>query len=307
MKKIFITGITGFVGQNLHPYLSADFECVGISRESDASKNRIDYNTYFNSSDLGYGTIHLAGKAHDLKKTSNDNEYFEVNFELTKKIYDKFLQDDQSEVFIYLSSVKAAKDTVEGILTENDQPTPVTPYGKSKLMAEEYILKNLPTNHKRVYILRPCMIHGPGNKGNMNLLYGFASKGLPYPMAAYQNKRSFLSVDNLSFVIKELLLNTVPSGVYNVADDEPLSTNQVIELMAQSLNVKPKLLAVPKGIIGLIAKVGDVLKLPINTERLDKMTENYVVGNHKIKKAIQKDLPLSVQEGLLITFNSFKK
>lgn len=307
MQKILITGITGFVGQNLESYLSKDFECVGISRKSDATKNITDYNTYFNSSELGFAIIHLAGKAHDLKKTSNDNEYFEVNFELTKKIYDKFLQDSQSEVFIYLSSVKAVKDSVAGVLTENDQPTPVTPYGKSKLMAEEYILKNLPTNHKRVYILRPCMIHGPGNKGNMNLLYGFASKGLPYPMAAYQNQSSFLSVDNLSFVIKELLIYKVPSGVYNVADDQALSTNQVIELMAHSLNTKPKLLAVPKRIINAIARMGDHLKLPINSERLNKMTENYVVSNHKIKTAIQKELPLSVQQGLLVTFNSFKK
>ena len=159
---------------------------------------------------------------------------------------------------------------------------------------------------KRVYILRPCMIHGPGNKGNLNLLYKMVSKGLPWPLGSFDNKRSFCSIDNLMFIIKELInREDIPSGVYNVADDEVLSTNEVISLLALSQNKKPKIWILPKGLINVLAKLGDLLRLPLTTERLQKLTESYMVSNLKIKSAIGKNLQVSATEGLLKTFNSF--
>ncbi len=306
MDNILVTGITGFVGQNLAPFLAKNkYNVTGIVRKPNGS-NQIGYENIdtqvWNSSKA---IVHLAGKAHDLKKTSDDNEYFTVNTELTKSLFDQFLKSD-CEIFIYMSSVKAAADSVEGLLNEEVLPTPITPYGKSKQLAEQYILSQSLPQNKRMYILRPCMIHGPGNKGNLNLLYSFASKGVPYPLAAYDNKRSFLSVDNLSFVIKELIEKKVPSGIYNVSDNEALSTNQVVSMIAQSLGKKPSLLPIPKEIMNFVAKVGGVLKLPINTERLGKMTENYQVSNAKLVNNLGVQLPLSTKEGLLITFKSFK-
>ncbi len=180
-------------------------------------------------------------------------------------------------------------------------------YGKSKLAAENYILsKEIPKN-KRVYILRPCMIHGPNNKGNLNLLYSFVSKGIPYPFGKFENKRSFVSVDNLCFVINELIDNkNIASGIYNIADDESLSTNQLVSIIGDVVNKKAKILNVPKSLVKLIAKVGDVLPLPVNSERLQKLTENYEVSNLKIKKAMQKNLPLSAEKGLKKQLHHFK-
>ena len=195
---------------------------------------------------------------------------------------------------------------IEGVLTEDTNSNPVTVYGKSKLAAENYILsKEIPKN-KRVYIVRPCMIHGPNNKGRLNLLYSFVSKGVPYPFGKYQNKRSFVSVDNLCFIINELLDNkNVSSGIYNIADDESLSTNQLVSIIGDVVNKKAKILNVPKSLVKLIAKVGDVLPLPVNSERLQKLTENYEVSNLKIKKAMQKNLPLSAEKGFKKTIASF--
>jgi nucleoside-diphosphate-sugar epimerase len=115
-------------------------------------------------------------------------------------LYDQFLQS-KAKKFIYISCVKAAADTVDGVLTEDVLPNPVTAYGKSKLMAENYISANIPAD-KQVYILRSCMIHGPGNKGNLNLLHGIVKKGISYPFGAFKNVRSFLSIENICFVIK---------------------------------------------------------------------------------------------------------
>ena len=249
--------------------------------------------------------IHLAGKAHDLKNTSEDNDYFEVNTELTKRLFDKFLVSD-CEVFIYMSSVKAIADVVDGVLTEDVIPNPKTVYGKSKLAAEVYILsKEIPKN-KRIYILRPCMIHGPNNKGNLNLLYSFVCKGIPYPFGKYINKRSFVSVDNLCFIINELIDNTkIESGIYNIADDVSLSTIDLVQIMSEVLNKPIRILKLPVLFVWSLAKIGDFLSIPINSERLQKLTENYEVSNLKIKKAIKKNLPLSSTEGIKKTVTSF--
>jgi nucleoside-diphosphate-sugar epimerase len=301
-SKVFITGINGFVGRNLQPYLTKDFDIKGISR-----KGKPDSLTYkaFLEENIAYDAIiHLAGKAHDLQGTSNDKEYYDVNYELTRRLYDQFLQS-KAEKFIYISSVKAVADTVEGVLTEDDVPNPVTAYGKSKLMAENYILANMPAD-KQVFILRPCMIHGPGNKGNLNLLHGIVTKGIPYPLGAFKNVRSFLSVENLCFVINELLVQkNIPSGVYQVADDLSLSTNKVIELIGDSMGTQSRIWNVPCAWVTMAARLGNHLGLPLNTHRLQKLTESYVVGNAKIKHAIGKELPVKIEEGLLRTFRSF--
>lgn len=297
--SIHISGSTGFVGLNLKHYLSSEgYDTAPIDLRDSGT---ISFPPQTKA------IIHLAGKAHDLKKASHPAEYYEINTALSKKVFDAFLISD-AEVFITLSSVKAVADSVKGILTEDAMPNPQTHYGKSKLLAEQYILsKPLPTK-KRVYILRPCMIHGPSNKGNLNLLYTTISKRIPWPLAAFDNQRSFLSINNLCFVIKALIeRKDIPSGIYQVADDLPLSTNQVIELIAKALDFKPLLWRIPKGIITGISSVGDVLGLPLNTERLQKLTENYVVSNQKIKKALKEDLPLSSSDGILKTIRSFKK
>ena len=297
--RVAITGATGFVGINLHGYLRS-------SHKLDALSTRYKSNQQFEI--IADAIIHLAGKAHDLKKVYNPQDYYDANYELTKQLFNAFLVSN-AKVFIFMSTVKAVADEVKGkILKEDEIPNPKTHYGISKQQAEKYILsKELPEG-KRVYILRPCMIHGPGNKGNLNLLYQLVAKGLPWPLGAFENQRSFLSVENLCFVIKELLENElIPSGVYQVADDTSLSTNQLIQLLAISLKKKSRIINLSQKGIFTIAKLGDYLHLTLNSERLQKLTEDYVVSNAKIVKAIGKALPISVEEGLRRTFMSFRK
>lgn len=295
--KIAITGATGFVGKNLLQYLNTSdiVESINV---------RYLLNQQFEIN--ADATVHLVGKAHDLKNVSNPREYYQVNTELSKKVFDAFLVSD-AKVFITLSSVKAVADNTNRVLTEDFIPNPLTHYGKSKLLAEEYILANLPKG-KRVYILRPCIIHGEGNKGNLTLLYNFVKKGSPYPLGEYDNQRSFLSIENLCFVIKELIeRNDIPSGIYHLADDEPVATQYLIKLISEVTNKKIAIWKIPKVIINFIAKFGDFLPLPINTERLMKMTETYVVSNQKIKNALGKNLPISSEDGLRKTIQSFEK
>ena len=296
--KIAITGATGFVGVNLENYLKT-------SQDVESMRVRYLPNQQFDiKSDV---LIHLAGKAHDLKKVSHPQDYYEANFELTKQLFDAFL-NSEAKVFVFMSTVKAVADEVKGILSEDAIPNPKTHYGIAKHQAEQYILSHKLSEGKRVYILRPCMIHGPGNKGNLNLLYQLVAKGFPWPLGAFENQRSFLSIENLCFVIKELLENNaIPSGIYQVADDASLSTNKLIELLGTSLNKKSRIFNIPSSWIKRGAKLGDYLHLPLNSERLQKLTENYVVSNHKILTAMEKGLPVSTEQGLIRTFESFRE
>jgi nucleoside-diphosphate-sugar epimerase len=294
--KILIIGATGFVGTNLKQYFSnSNFEIRTVSLRDFNFKIDIQCDI----------VIQLAGVAHDLKKVNNSKIYYEINTTLANKLFDWFL-NSEAKIYITLSSVKAVTDKPQEILVENITPCPQTHYGKSKLLAEQYIINTDMPLDKRFYILRPCMIHGPCNKGNLNLLYSIVNRGFPWPLGAYENLRSFCSIENLCFIIHEIIENVnIPSGVYNVADDKPLSTNEVISLIADSQNRKPKIWKVSKWFIQLLASLGDVLYLPLNTERLVKLTESYVVSNQKIKNAIGKPLPVSSKEGLVKTFKSF--
>lgn len=313
MKNVLISGINGFVGGNLSAHLKNkewNVSALGRNNVQKSIFNGANF-TWHDLSPIMNETfeaiVHLAGKAHDLKKTSNDEEYFAVNTELTKSLFDVFLKSKVKD-FIYFSSVKAVADTVIGVLNEDAKSNPLTPYGKSKQQAEEYLLKQGLTEGKRLFILRPCMIHGPGNKGNLNLLYKVVQRGIPYPLAAFQNQRSFLSIANLNYIIEKIISDpNIPGGVYNVADDYPLSTNEVIKIISEANSSKARLWKINPSLVQFMAKIGDKLKLPLNTERLTKLTESYVVSNKKIKNALNvKELPVSANEGLIATIKSFR-
>lgn len=296
--KITITGSTGFVGKNLLSYVAENH--IG-------NVATISFRQLLPPKLDGDVLIHLAGKAHDLANTSNPQEYFEVNYEKTKMLFDLFLASDVRD-FIYFSSVKAVADTVKGTLSEDADGQPKTPYGQSKLQAERYLMsKELPAG-KRVFIVRPCMIHGPGNKGNLNLLYKVVKKGIPYPLGAFHNKRSFLSIDNLLFTLERIIKDSsIPGGVYNIADDEPLSTNELIKVIAEASGSRGSVWNISRGLISGVAKIGDKLHLPLNSERLKKLTESYVVSNQKIKNALKIDqFPVSSRDGLMKTIKSFE-
>ena len=316
--NILITGIHGFVGTNLVTALKGEHTLYGLDIIAPAKEG---VEKTFSWNDLEQGNlppmdaiIHLAGKAHDTKNQSAAQVYFEVNTGLTMKAFDFFLRSG-AQKFIFFSSVKAAADHVEGeVLTEDIVPAPVGPYGESKIKAEEYILKNVALRMKddkacgkRVYILRPCMIHGPGNKGNLNLLYNVVSKGIPWPLGAFENRRSFTSIDNLCCVVGGLLTKDVPSGIYNMGDDEALSTNELIAVMCEAMGRRPHIWRLSRRLMEGVARIGTLLHLSLNSERLGKLTENYVVSNAKIKQALGMDeMPVRAEDGIKKTIRAFQ-
>ena len=322
--NILITGIHGFVGSNLVVALKEHHILYGLDIVAPDKEGVVKTFAWEDIESTSFpmqrlpqfdAIIHLAGKAHDTKNQSVAQAYFDINTGLTQKIFDFFLESTARK-FIFFSSVKAAADSVVGdVLREDVIPTPIGPYGESKIAAENYILDKLKNKNeklklhddrKQVYILRPCMIHGPGNKGNLNLLYNVVKKGIPWPLGDFENKRSFTSIDNLCYVVEGLLTKNVASGIYHMGDDEALSTNELIALMCEAMGKVPHIWKMNRKMMEGCAGLGTLLHLPLNTERLRKLTENYVVSNEKIKAALGiEQMPVRATDGIMKTIKSF--
>ena len=322
--NILITGIHGFVGSNLVVALKEHHILYGLDIVAPDKEGVVKTFAWEDIESTSFpmqrlpqfdAIIHLAGKAHDTKNQSVAQVYFDINTGLTRKIFDFFLESTAKK-FIFFSSVKAVADSVVGdVLREDVIPTPIGPYGESKIAAENYILDKLKNKNeklklhddrKQVYILRPCMIHGPGNKGNLNLLYNVVKKGIPWPLGDFENKRSFTSIDNLCYVVEGLLTKNVVNGIYHMGDDEALSTNELIALMCEAMGKEPHIWKMNRKMMEGCAGLGTLLHLPLNTERLRKLTENYVVSNEKIKAALGiEQMPVRAADGIMKTIKSF--
>ena len=286
--KMLISGAYGFVGTNLSKFLaSKGHECIAL----DIARGNVDaYSSFYTWDDLGKidwsgvdAVVHLAGKAHDTKNVTKPQAYFDINVGLTQKLFTTC--GDKVKTFVYFSSIKA----VDGD----------TPYAQSKREAEKWL-------NGRAVILEPAMIHGPGNKGNLNLLFAVVRHGIPWPLAAFENKRSFTSIGNACAVVEELCKGAIPNDIYPLCDDEAVSTNRLIELIAEATGKKARLWRLPKGLMCFAASIGDILHLPLNTERLGKLTETAIVDNSKLKTAVGwRDMPVREEEGLRETLRSF--
>jgi len=315
MKKVLVTGITGFLGSNLLNYF-ANHEQIGIvghSRDIQLARMRCSESVkfipeltskYLDNNEIDC-VIHLAGIAHDLSGKYHDDDYDRVNHLGTAQFFDEFIIS-KANIFVFVSSIKAVVDHSDTVIDEQFVPKPSTPYGISKLNAEKYIESKI-VNGKKVFILRPCMVHGPGNKGNLNLLYKLIKSGVPYPLGAYDNKRSFLSVRNFCFVIDSITKGILAPGTYQLADDNPLSTNQLVSIIAEVLGRKPRIWKLPKALIKPIARAGGLIGLPLNPHALNKLTEDLVVSNRKLLLNLGADLPVSTKAGLIKTIKSFNE
>lgn len=311
VTRVLITGVSGFLGKSLVSAFHQRENIVLFGHSRRPAETRRLYNGFniaivdsINAAllnELRIDTIiHLAGIAHDLTSQYSRDDYFRVNDMGTRLLYDEFLRSDAAS-FIFLSSIKAAVDASSTPVDESVAAKPISAYGKSKLSAEAYIQEHASTS-KTYYILRPCMVHGPGNKGNLNLLYKYVRTRLPFPLGAFENRRSFLSITNFNYIISRLITgDNIPSGIYHLADDGYLSTPGLFRLIASAAGRRSLVLKMPQRVV----KLG--FRAVMKTKMLDKLTEDMLVSNQKIKNNLRVNLPVSLREGLIHTIESFRE
>lgn len=231
--KIGVTGSTGFVGQRYMRVPHNGHEKISINLRSE-TPDQMDLQ--------GVNTIvHLAGKAHEMQPIP-DGIYFKVNYELTKALAERAKTSGVSH-FIYISSTKVYGDVINGVVNEDSDCLPTDAYGKSKKMAEEFLL-SMQSPDFTVSIIRPPLVYGPGVKGNMIRLLEIAEKNIPLPFGNTGNARSMVYLDNLVALINRVIEKKA-AGIFIGGDVSPLSTDSLISLMRKSLGKRPGLITLP--------------------------------------------------------------
>lgn len=299
MKNIILFGASGFLGTQLRNKLTGNI--IPISLRQQTWQNKLAEN-----SDI---YINCIGKAHDHRRTASQKDFYDANLEIVNSLFHEFI-NSSAKLFIHVSSIAAVEEFErEEPLIETSVQHPVSWYGRSKKAGEDFLLEQRLPSEKKIIIIRPCMIHGEGDKGNLELLYKVISKGVPYPFGSFDNKRSFVSIDNLCYLFQQIIDNSeiIPSGIYNIADDNAVSTSQLVNIIASLENIESRTLNVPKSVVNLLGKVGDILKLPISSKKIKKLTSTLTVSNQKIKTTLGiKELPVSAEEGIIKTIKSFQ-
>jgi nucleoside-diphosphate-sugar epimerase len=309
IQKVLLTGATGFVGQVLTQKLQA--ENIAIRALVRDKSKLIELEAV--SLDLteewplnpctGVDTVfHLAGKAHALSEiAADDKEYQLINTEGTRKL---LVAAQQAGVkrFIFFSSVKAVGDMAV-MQDETNESLPDTPYGQSKRAAEELVLTGGYVPHP--VVIRPCMIYGNTDKGNLPRMIKAIKRGFFPPLPEVHNQRSMVHVDDVVQAAWLAANNPVAVGkIYVVTDGQPYSTRQLYEWICAALNKKPLPFSIPISILNLMAKVGDKIsqlrdkRFLFDSNALEKLLGSAWYSSAKIETELGFKAKRNLQEAL---------
>ncbi len=228
---VLVTGSDGFIGRHLVPYLATHgFDVIAASRSAAASGPNVtaaalpDLSSQFDWTPLLErcgAVVHLAGIAHTY---ANESIYDLVNHRATAALARSAAHLGKHLVFV--SSIAAQSGSFsDRELTENDRPQPTNAYGRSKLAAEQAI-RNAGGSFT---ILRPVVIYGEGEKGNLATIRKIARLPVPLPFGGLTAQRSVLSVQNLSSAIATALTDArARRQTFIVSDPTPVTVADLI-------------------------------------------------------------------------------
>ncbi|RLA84393.1 MAG: epimerase [Epsilonproteobacteria bacterium] len=277
MTNILLTGSNGFVGSyfknnyddkyniNTFSFLNDNFQNLDLS----------NINTI----------IHLSALVHQMGGATEE-EYEKVNVTQTIDLANK-AKENGVKYFVFMSTVKVYGEETNISYTENSDCNPQDDYGKSKLKAEQELLK-LEDDSFKVSIIRTPIVYGYGVKANIKNLINLVSKVPILPFGKIENKRSMVYIGNLCHLIDEIIIQE-KAGIFLSSDDEPLSTTKLIELIANELNKKVYLMKIPF--------FESLLKL-VKPSFHKRLYESLEVDNNKTKKLLNFKNKYRVEEGI---------
>lgn len=285
MEKLLFTGGTGFLGKNTRPILDRIYEVTtcGISTDDKLKANLAkEVPTLDQHYDI---VLHACGKAHVIPKSEADKQaFFDVNYQGTVNLCSALEKVGVPRALIFISTVAVYGCEFGKLITEDHPLNGATPYAKSKIMAEEYLVRWCQKHNVTLGILRPSLLAGKNAPGNLGAMVNGIRKGFYMNIAGGKVVKSILMAEDIA---RLLPLVAEKGGIYNVCDTRQPSFGQISEQVAKQLG-KGKPLDIPYWVAWCMAKVGDCLgtKAPINSYKLEKMTKDLTFSNEKAKKEL---------------------
>lgn len=313
MKRVFVTGATGFVGKALCQRLSREnwhvFGGVHQAGKSDASYPWIEGPIPFDLSNSNAelfksvgdvdAVVHLAAKVHVMNTDGAYEEYLHVNTEGTKRLA-RMAAAAGVRRFVFMSTVKVSAEQSRIPLLESEIPNPAGAYAVSKLEAENALKEVARETGLEVTILRPPLVYGPGVKANFLSMMEWIRKGIPLPLGSIDNRRSLIFSENLADAIFRCVTHPNASGeTFFVSDGEDLSTPELISRLAVLMGRKKPIFSFPPSLLRLLGAVTG------KSASIDRLTESLTVDTSKIRSRLDWLPPFSLNEGLQKTVEWF--
>lgn len=267
---MLVTGASGFVGTGLVRRLLAEGVAIrGTCRLQTPHLRGVEWRVV---SQLDYAdqwaellvdvdvVVHLAALAHQIGRAAagRSQEYLRVNVDGTRVIA-RACRTAGVRRLVFVSSIAAVCARSEIPVDDLTAPAPQDDYGRSKLSAEDALQSELLDADTDWCILRPPLVYGPGNPGNMRRLLALTATGLPLPFGSIRNRRSFMFLDNLVDAI--LTVIRYPGDIraaYVLADGSDFTTPELIAALASAAGRTPRIVRVPISMLRLAARIGDV-------------------------------------------------
>lgn len=271
MSRILFTGGNGFLGKQINPILIEKGDEILVLGQSQDADIQIDISKNFSLPKTIDLIIHAAGKAHVVPRNlSEENEFFEINFEGTKNLCTALDQlDEKPKAFIFISTVAVYGIELGLQIKESHPKNGLTPYAKSKIMAEDWLINWAKKRNITLGILRLPLVAGKNPPGNLGMMIKGIDSGKYLSIGKANVNKSIVWAEDIANVIPRL---AEIGGVYNLTDGYHPSFGELEVVISKSLGKKlPK--KIPLWVANALAKVGDVIgnKAPINSNKLSKI------------------------------------
>lgn len=283
--KLLFTGASGFLGQNIRPILTNNYEIttIGLTEEDTYTVNMAqEIPVLTERYDV---VLHAAGKAHVVPKTEAEKQaFYDVNLQGTKNLCKALEKSGIPKAFVFISTVAVYGCEHGCNITEDHPLNGDTPYALSKIQAEEFLMDWCNAHGVVLSIIRPSLIAGPNPPGNLGAMIKGIQTGRYLSIGGGKARKSVLMVEDIARLIPLLIEK---GGVYNVCDDEQPSFRQLENVICTQLD-KRLPLSIPYWMAKCMAIVGDCLgkKAPINSLKLKKITESLTFSNEKVKREL---------------------